>query len=114
MEILDRPLSDIAAAIRSKEIRSAQLVKGYLDRIEQVNDKLNAVVFSNAEKALKQAAKADEEQDNGTLHGPLHGIPMTIKDSLDTNDTVTTWGTTGRRDFRPGSRKRRRRFSQTL
>ncbi len=102
MEILDRPLDELAAAIRSKEIRSVQLVRGYLDRIEKVNDKLNAVVCSNAEIAMKQAAKADAEQDSGTLHGPLHGIPMTIKDSLDTMDTITTWGTTGRKDFRPG------------
>jgi amidase len=102
MEIFDRPLSEIAAAILSKEIRSSQLVRTFLDRIEKVNDQLNAVVFSNAEQALKQADKADADLANGTIHGPLHGIPMTIKDSLDTKDTITTWGTTGRQDFRPG------------
>ena len=100
--IFDQPLKAIAQAIRDKEIRSVELVRECLDRIDQVNGKLNAVIYSNAERALKLAAKADEDLRAGNIHGPLHGIPMTIKDSLDTNDTITTWGTTGRTDFRPG------------
>ena len=100
--ILDFSLEDMALAVRNKEIKSVQLVQGFLDRIEKVNKPLNAVVLSNAEQALKMAAKADAELANGNLQGPLHGIPMTIKDSLDTKDTITTWGTTGRADFRPG------------
>ncbi len=101
-DILDSSLPDMAAGIQNKEVTSVQLVQGFLDRIEKVNDQLNAVVLSNAERALKLAAKADDDLKNGNLYGPLHGIPMTIKDSLDTLDTVTTWGTTGRQDFRPG------------
>ena len=101
-EILDKNLRGIAQSIIQGEITSVALVQGFLDRIDKVNPVLNAFVLSNAEIALKQAAKADEDLKKGLVHGPLHGIPMTIKDSLDTKDMVTTWGTKGREAFRPG------------
>lgn len=101
-EILDSSLAQMAHAITHKTVSSKQLVTGFLDRIERVNPRLNALVYSNAENALKLADKSDAELAAGNLHGPLHGIPMTIKDSLDTKDVVTTWGTMGRKDFRPG------------
>jgi amidase len=102
MEIFDRPLTEIANAVRQKQIKSIDLVRGFLDRIEKVNGQLNAVVLSNAEHAIKLAEKADTDLEQGNLHGPLHGIPMTIKDSLDTGEMITTWGTMGRKDYRPG------------
>ena len=101
MEIFDKTLTEIANAVRQKEIKSVDLVRGFLDRIEKVNGQLNAVVLSNAEHAIKLAEKADTDLDQGNLHGPLHGIPMTIKDSLDTGEMITTWGTMGRKDYRP-------------
>lgn len=101
-ELLDAPVAEMARAVREKTVRSAELVRGFLDRIERVNPDLNAVVCSTAEIALKYAAKYDSEQANGRLRGPLHGVPMTIKDSLDTSDAVSTWGTLGRKGFQPG------------
>jgi amidase len=101
-ELLNSSLVTIAAAIRSKQVTSKQVVEGFLDRIEKVNTELNAVVYSMAENAMKLAAKADNELQNGLLHGVLHGVPITIKDSLDTMDAITTWGTLGRQEFRPG------------
>ena len=101
-EILDSSLAQMAHAIAHKTVTSKQLVTGFLDRIERHNPSLNALVYSTAENALKLATKSDAELAAGTHHGPLHGIPMTIKDSLDTKDAVTTWGTMGRKDFRPG------------
>ena len=101
-ELLDQPLANIAAAVKAKQVTSKDITREFLDRIERVNPDLNAVVSHNGEQAMKLAAKADEELSQGTHHGLLHGIPMTIKDSLDTKDMVTTWGTDGRRDFRPG------------
>ncbi|XOV87130.1 MAG: amidase [Pseudomonadota bacterium] len=101
-ERFDAPLSTIADAIRQKQVKSVDLVRGFLDRIEQVNPALNAVVLSTAELALKYAEKYDAELRDGQIRGPLHGIPMTIKDSLDTSDAITTWGTLGRKDYRPG------------
>jgi amidase len=99
---LDSTLREMAQAIQQGEVTSVALVQGFLDRIASVNPALNAVVLMNTEIALKQAAKADSDLKEGTIHGPLHGIPMTIKDSLDTKDMVTTWGTKGREAFRPG------------
>ncbi|MBD3648992.1 MAG: amidase [Pseudomonadales bacterium] len=101
-ELLNSPMKVMAEAIRSRQVKSVDLVRAFLDRIEKVNTSLNAVVYSNSEQAMKYAAKADAEIAAGQLNGPLHGVPMTIKDSLDTRDATTTWGTTGRSDFRPG------------
>ena len=101
-EFLDRPLRAIATALRTSETTSVSLVTDCLDRIKRVNPKLNAVVSTAAELALKHAAKADTDLAAGAIKGPLHGIPMTIKDSLDTFDMITTWGTLGRQQFRPG------------
>lgn len=101
-ELIAQPIAAIAALIKSKQITSVDLVKKFLDRIDSVNGELNAVVALNTDNALKYAAKADADLANGEHHGPLHGIPMTIKDSLDTRDIVTTWGTTGRKEFLPG------------
>ena len=102
-ELLNGPVRKLAAAIVSGEITSVQLVTAFLDRIQQVNPKLNAVVHLTAEAALKHARNADAELKNGRVKGPLHGVPMTIKDSLDTTDAITTWGTKGRADVRPGA-----------
>jgi len=101
-ELLNSSLVTIANAIRSKQVKSKQVVTGFLDRIEKVNGELNALVFPMAEQALKLADRADSELQNGKLLGVLHGVPITIKDSLDTRDAITTWGTLGRQDFRPG------------
>lgn len=101
-KLLDGRLADMASAIREGQIKSTDLVRAFLDRIEKVNPELNAVVFSMAEHALKMAARADTAIKNQEATGPLHGVPITIKDSLDTFDGITTWGTQGRQSFRPG------------
>ncbi len=101
-ELLNSSVVTLAQKLRTKQVKSAELTRAFLDRIERVNSQLNAVVLSTAETAMKYAEKADLDLQNGTLQGQLHGLPITIKDSLDTKDAVTTWGTLGRRDFRPG------------
>lgn len=101
-DLLDGKISDIANAIKIKQITSVELTKKFLDRIEQVNGSLNAAINIQADMALKYAAEADARLEAGETPGPLHGVPMTIKDSLDTKDMVTTWGTTGRKSYRPG------------
>ncbi|MCB1646960.1 MAG: amidase [Pseudomonadales bacterium] len=101
-ELLNGPVRNMAAAVRQGQVTATALTTAFLDRVERVNQDLNAFVCSNAGMALKQAAKADAELKSGATPGPLHGVPMTIKDSLDTLDTITTWGTSGRRETRPG------------
>lgn len=101
-DLLEQPVRNLAEAVRTGRVTSTQLTRAFLDRIESVNPAINAIVTLSAEMALKQAERADLALKGGETPGKLFGVPMTIKDSLDTYDTVTTWGTQGRQDFRPG------------
>ena len=92
--------TEIARRIREREVTSAEVVEAHLRRIAQVNPTLNAVV-TLAEDAHEQARRADAALHAGDLWGPLHGVPMTIKDSFDTAGVRSTWGTVGRREFVP-------------
>ena len=89
----------LATAIRTKQVSSREAVDAYLERIEAVNPQLNAVVQLCAETARAQADQADAALARGELLGPLHGVPMTIKDSLDTAGVISTGGTQGRRSY---------------
>ncbi len=91
----------LAQAIRTKKVSSEEVVKAHLRRIEEVNPKLNAVVLLTADAAIAEARKADAALARGDLKGPLHGVPMTIKDSLETAGIVSTAGTQGRASFVP-------------
>lgn len=102
-EILDAPVRQIAEAIKTRQVTAKQVTTTFLDRINTVNPQLNAVIASNADSALKHAERADLALAGGETPEKLFGVPMTIKDSLDTFDMVTTWGTQGRHDTRPGS-----------
>jgi amidase len=91
----------LAEAIRTKTLSSLEVVDAHLRRIEEVNPKLNAVVQLTAEAAREQARQADAALARGEITGPVHGVPMTIKDSLSTKGVTTTAGTPGLRGFRP-------------
>ncbi|HLQ49609.1 MAG TPA: amidase, partial [Candidatus Dormibacteraeota bacterium] len=90
----------LAAALRTRDVSSVEIVDACLARIEQVNPSINAVV-TLAYDALDRARDADAELAKGVVRGPLHGVPFTIKDSLDTAGVVTTAGTVGWRDRVP-------------
>ena len=92
---------DLASAIRAREISSEEVVRACLRRIEEVNSRINAVVLLTADAALAEAREADQALAGGKLKGPLHGVPMTLKDSLDTAEIVSTGGTSGRAGFVP-------------
>ena len=102
-DILNGSVASMAAAIRQGEVSSVELTNAFIGRIEAVNPKLNALVMPTFDLARKYAERADQDLAKGDIHGVLHGVPMTMKDSLDTFDAVTTWGTLGRKDFRPGA-----------
>ena len=70
-------------------------------RIGEVNDRLNAVVQQTGERATSEAKHADAALARGDILGPLHGVPITLKDSIDTEGVVTTGGTKGRAGFVP-------------
>jgi amidase len=93
--------SRIAAEIRAGNLTSREIVDACLERIEQVNPKINAVVRLVTERARKEADALDRLAASGQFRGPLHGVPITIKDSLDSEGIVSTGGTMGRKDFIP-------------
>ena len=100
-DIIYSSATSIAQSIRDKEVSAVEVLQAHLDRIAEVNPKLNAVVQLCADRALQEAGEADAALALGDAAGPLHGVPMTLKDSLDTEGVVSTGGTTGRRDFVP-------------
>jgi amidase len=97
-ELLVGPASDAARMLRRGERSSRELTAALLARIEAVNPRLNAVVELRAEQALAEAAAADEATARGDELGPLHGLPMTVKESFDVAGLHTTWGNPAFRD----------------
>ena len=83
----------LAKAIRDKQICAEEVVDSYLKRIEAVNPKLNAIVQLTAQAARQQAKEADSALAKGELTGPLHGVPFTVKDNIETAGVVCTAGT---------------------
>ena len=93
--------SAAAAAIRSGRISARESVDVHLARIAAVNPRLNAIVQLTAEAARREADEADAMQARGQSKGPLHGVPVTIKDTLETAGVICTGGTLGRATYVP-------------
>ena len=100
-EIIYASAKSMAQAVRDKEVSAVELVEAHLGRIEEVNSALNAVVQLAAERARAEAVEADAALARGESKGALHGVPFTLKDSIDTEGIITTGGTLGRKDFVP-------------
>lgn len=94
-------ISEIGALIRSKKISSLKLTQTMLNRIEIVDIKLKSYVTYMTRKALQTAENLDKELDNGKYRGPLHGVPIGIKDLLYTKDVRTMAGTMALANFVP-------------
>jgi amidase len=92
-----------ARLIRERRISARELIQAHLDRIAAVNPVLNAAVEVLAETALDDAARADSELASGNLRGPLHGVPFSIKDSIEQAGTRCTGGTLGRKSAPPST-----------
>jgi len=102
-EPLFQSATDAAQALRRRERSSRELTEMLLARIEAVNPALNAVVELRREAALREATAADDTTARGDHAGPLHGVPMTIKDSFNVAGLHTTWGNPAFKDFVAGS-----------
>src|ERR1700722_3588067 len=83
-------ITDLAPRLRRKEISPVELTQACLNRIEQQNPALNAFITVTAESALGEARTAETEIGRGEWRGPLHGIPIALKDIIDTAGTRTT------------------------
>jgi amidase len=93
--------TEVAALIRERKVSALEVTNACIARIEQVNPRLNAVVSSRFDDARRDAERADADLARGARIGPLHGVPMTLKDSFDTAGLKSTYGTTGRATFVP-------------
>jgi amidase len=92
LDLTGRTLTDIAAQMGQGHLTSTQITQWYLDRIkklDRVGPKLQAVIALNP-NALNDARTLDEERRAGRLRGPLHGVPVLIKDNIETADPVAT------------------------
>ena len=83
-----------AKAIKEGKFTSRELLELTIERIESVNPELNAVVTTDLDLARKLADQADAKLKSGAVVGPLHGIPITVKDALETAGIRSTGGAT--------------------
>ncbi|MDQ2844725.1 MAG: amidase [Acidobacteriota bacterium] len=90
--------------IRTRRISSVELITAHLDRIKEVNPKINAAVEVFSKQALADAQQSDAKLAVGERCGPLHGVPFSVKDSIDVKGARTTAGTVGRKGARPTER----------
>ena len=84
--------TDLAQAIRDREISSQEVIKAHLDRIEAVNCKVNAVTVVLVEDSLRLASEADKKIADRENLGRLHGVPVTLKENIDLVGSATTHG----------------------
>lgn len=95
MKIKPHTLSatEASAFIASGQLKSVQLVQSCLDRIAETDGNIKAWAYLDADKALEQAAALDKRRQAGLATGPLHGLPVGLKDIIDTRDMLTQRGT---------------------
>ena len=95
MQALDtsnRSIAQLAGLIRRRELSPVELTREYLRRIEQVNPRINAYITVTTDRAMGDARRAEAEIGAGTYRGPLHGVPIGLKDLFDTAGIRTTGG----------------------
>jgi aspartyl-tRNA(Asn)/glutamyl-tRNA(Gln) amidotransferase subunit A len=92
LDLAGLTISAVAPLIKKKQISPLELTRSYLARIKQLNPKLNAFLAMAEEEAMAAAKKAERDIRQGKYRGPLHGIPLSIKDNIATKGVVTTAG----------------------
>jgi aspartyl-tRNA(Asn)/glutamyl-tRNA(Gln) amidotransferase subunit A len=100
-DIADLTITALSPRIKSGEISPVELTNLFLDRIDRLNPVLNAYVTVLADSARAEARTAEEEIQRGKYRGPLHGIPISIKDNLATRGVRTTGGSKILADWQP-------------
>ena len=98
--VVETTISDMQDALREGRTTSRQIVQQYLDRIAKYEDRLNAIMTLNP-RALDEAEARDRERAQGKVLGPLHGIPIALKDNIHTIDMPTTGGALAFKGFVP-------------
>jgi len=102
-DILTLPMHQLISKINNKEISSQELLEIQLEHISEHNASINAVITINEDLALKKAIEADEAMQKGENWGPLHGLPITMKDAYEVKDIISTGGSVKWKDHIPAS-----------
>lgn len=89
----------LAEGIRNRQFTAVEVLEHFLDRIDRYNPALNAIVVLRADEARRQAQAADAAVERGDTLGPLHGVPMTIKETFEITGWPTTAGHTRLKDY---------------
>lgn len=100
-DITDLTITELSPRIKSGDISPVELTRLFLERIDRLNPVINAFVTVLADAAKAQAKTAEQEIQNGNYRGPLHGIPISIKDNLATLGVRTTGGSKILADWKP-------------
>ena len=101
-EDLPRSLTALSRAFREKRLSPVEVVRVLLERIEAAdNENLGAFITVTGERALEEAARAEMEMAAGRFRGPLHGVPLGLKDLIYTRDVRTTMGSAFFKDYVP-------------
>ncbi|HTS49884.1 MAG TPA: amidase family protein, partial [Bryobacteraceae bacterium] len=98
--VVEASISDMRAALEQGRVTSRELVTQYLARIAMYEDKLHAALAVNR-NALQEADALDRERAQGRVRGPLHGIPIAVKDNILTTNMPTTGGALAFVDYVP-------------
>ena len=93
--------TDLAELLRSRQVSPVEAAEAYLARIEQVDPSLNSYITVTAEQAMAEARQAEAEIAAGRNRGPLHGIPVAVKDQFCTDGVLTTGGSSILEDYVP-------------
>jgi amidase len=101
MQLHYKTIAEISKMIKSRQISSVELTQSILDRIAIVDKRLNSYITVMRQSALETANELDAELDAGKYRGPLHGVPVAVKDLLYTTNAPTTGGHAFRLDFIP-------------
>jgi aspartyl-tRNA(Asn)/glutamyl-tRNA(Gln) amidotransferase subunit A len=105
MEPTDIPFlsaTELGDQIRQRNLSPVEACQAYLDRIGQVDEKLNSYITVCGDQALADARQAEADIARGDYKGPMHGIPVAVKDQFNTRGILTTAGSTILKDFIPG------------
>jgi Asp-tRNA(Asn)/Glu-tRNA(Gln) amidotransferase A subunit family amidase len=86
-------VSQLSELIKHRQVSPVEVVEGYLERIDRLNDRLYAYVTVCHDQAVEAAQEAERELARGAYRGPFHGVPVAVKDQLNTAGIRTTCGT---------------------